>query len=945
MKKFIYGILLLLAGTTSAFAQNKNITVSGTIIEADTKQPIEQATVRLLSLPDSTYITGAASLAKGRFTLPKVKAGKYVLMVSYIGFHTKDISLRLLSSALTKNVGVVSLSPDAIMLKEAVITAEAPQVTVSEDTLVYNSSAYRVPEGSMLEELVKKLPGAEVADDGTITINGKTITKIMVDGKEFFTKDPKVAMKNLPVDMIDKIKAYDKQSDMARITGIDDGEEESVIDLTIKKGMNQGWFGNFDAGYGNKERYIGKAMLNRFSDGNQFSVVANANNINDQGFPGGGGFRRGGGSNNGINAVKTTGVNFAHDTKKLELGGSVDYSHSNKDVKTNSMTETFLQDGSSYSKGLSAQLNEAESVNADFRMEWKPDSLTDVIFRPSFSYSSSNNLSNSHSLMSDADNLSQYALEESLFDQAINDDDLVNYNFHKVNSLDKGISTDGDLQLNRKLGKKGRNVTLRISYGYSDDNADQYSDSKVRYFKRDSTSIQSQYIDNENKGYNYRIQTTYSEPVFTNRFLQFSYSYQYKYQKTDKDTYDMLQGDDYLSHPIDSLSKYYENEYYTHEFNLSLRTIRDKYQYNIGFSVLPQESTSIYELGTTRNELSKSVVNYSPTFDYRYRFNKQSQLRINYRGRTSQPSMTDLQPVRDVSDPLNIKEGNPGLKPSFNNTFRLFYNTYIPERQQGLMTSLNFSNTINSISNVVTYDSETGGKVTRPENINGNWSMNGTFVFNTPFKNKKFSISTYSNGSYSNMVGFTSLSQNEDAVKNTTRSMNLSERLNSSYRNDWFEFGLNAGVFYNLSKNSLQSQGDKETFDYLFGANSNVTLPWSVTLSTDASYSMKKGYSEGLDRNEMIWNAQLTKNFLKKKQATISFQIYDILKEQSNLSRNITASMRQDTEYNAINSYFMFHFIYRLNAFGGKGGRNSEGGPDRRGGRGGRGGYGGGRPF
>lgn len=940
-------MVLLLVGTMSAFAQNKSITVSGRVIETETKDPVEQATIRLLSLPDSAYVTGGVTQARGRFALPKVKSGKYVLVISYIGLQTKNIPLQLSVSDLTKNVGVVALNTDAIQLKEAVVTAEAPQVTVSEDTLVFNSSAYRVPQGAMLEELVKKLPGAEVADDGTITINGKTIKKIMLNGKEFFSQDTKVAMKNLPVEMIDKVKSYDKKSDLARITGIDDGDEETVIDLTVKKGMNQGWFGNLDLGAGDQERYLGKMMLNRFSDGDQLSLVANSNNINDQGFPGGGGFRKGGSSNSGINAMKTTGINFAHDTNKLELGGNVDYSHTDKDIKTSSLSESFLQNASSFSKGLSSQMNKSESLSADFRMEWKPDSLTNIIFRPSLSYSSTNNNSNTRSLVSDSDVLSGYDLNTFDFEDTPDDAILVNSSIKETGTQTKALSTDGNLQINRKLNKKGRNITLRLTYGYSDDDSDQSSDSKIRYhrFENDSAYISNQFISNKNNSYNYKIQTTYSEPIFTNRFLQFSYSYQYKYQETDKKTYDYTDKGNYLNNPIASLSKYYENKYNTHEFNLSFKTVREKYQYNIGFSVQPQQSTTSY-LASIDTTITRNVVNLSPTFDYRYRFNKQSQLRINYRGKTSQPSMTDLLPITDESDPLNITEGNPSLKPSYSNNFMLFYNTFLPETQQSMMLRLSFTNTSNSVSNMVTYNEQTGGKTTRPENINGNWSTNGGFVFTTPLKNKKFTLSTFSDGSYNNMVSYTSLT-NADAVKNTTRSLSLSERLNGTFRNDWFDFGLNSGIQYNVSRSSLQSQANKETFDYSFGASTNITLPWSMSLATDVSYSMRNGYSSGLDRNELIWNAQVAKSFLNKKQATISFQIYDILKEQSNLSRSISASMRQDTEYNAINSYFMFHFIYRLNAFGGnkgKGDMDRRGGPDgpprNRGDRGG-----GGRPF
>lgn len=308
-------MVLILSGTVSSIAQTKNITVTGTVIEADTKQPILQASVRLLSLPDSTYAAGVATQLNGRFTLPKVAAGKYVMHITYIGLQPQYIPLQLNANAPNKNMGTISLESDAILLQEAVITAEAPPVTVKADTTEYAASAYRVPEGSMLEELVKKLPGAEVSEDGTITVNGKEIKKIMVDGKEFFTDDPKVAMKNLPVNMVEKVKAYDKKSDMARITGIDDGEEETVLDLTVKKGMKQGWIGNLIAGAGNKDRYEAGGMLSRFQDNSSFSVIGSLNNTNNKGFSefGDAGQGLGGGAGSGITTARSLGMNFAKD--------------------------------------------------------------------------------------------------------------------------------------------------------------------------------------------------------------------------------------------------------------------------------------------------------------------------------------------------------------------------------------------------------------------------------------------------------------------------------------------------------------------------------------------------------------------------------------------------------------------------------------------------------
>lgn len=303
MKKLILLLLLVCTGTTLSWAQgSKRVTVSGTVVDGDDKSPIAQATVQLLSLPDSTMAVGNVTNNNGVFSVA-ARPGKYVLKISFVGYLTQEKPLQLTAGKPSVNVGTVTLPTDDIMLGEAIVVAEAPQVTISEDTIGYNASAYRTPEGAMLEELVKKLPGAEVDEDGNIKINGKEVKKIMVDGKEFFGGDVKTGLKNLPVDMVDKLKTYDKKSDLARITGIDDGEEETVLDLTVKKGMNQGWFGNVDLAGGTEDRYMGRAMINRFYDKTQFSIIGSANNVNDQGFSGGGGgprWRR----NNGLNATK-----------------------------------------------------------------------------------------------------------------------------------------------------------------------------------------------------------------------------------------------------------------------------------------------------------------------------------------------------------------------------------------------------------------------------------------------------------------------------------------------------------------------------------------------------------------------------------------------------------------------------------------------------------------
>lgn len=954
-------LVLLCATSVAAYSQTKNISVSGRVLE-DTKEPAAQATIQLLSLPDSTYAAGIATSGQGYFKLPNVKPGKYVLKVSYIGFKNKYVPLQLTAAQPEKNLGTLTLDADAIMLAEAVITAEAPQVQVVEDTLVYNSTAYRTPEGAMLEELVKKLPGAEIDDDGNVKINGKDLKKIMVDGKEFFGGDVKTGLKNLPVDMIDKLKTYDKKSDLARITGIDDGEEETVLDLTVKKGMNQGWFGNADAAYGTEDRYLARLMVNRFVDKTRFTLIGSANNVNDQGFSGGGGgprWRR----NNGLTTTKTLGVNFATESSKIELGGSARYNYRDADIISTNFSERFLKNGNSYSNSSSLNKSNNKDFNADFRMEWKPDTLTNIIFRPNVSYGKSGSTSGSESgtFNEDPYNLVPNPNDFLNFDN-LQDDPLKDIRVNATNraslSASNSLSANATLQVNRKLNNRGRNITFRGRFGYGDNDNDQYTQSETRYYQLlnalggDSILYRNQYITTPSKNYNYTAQLTYSEPIARATFLQFSYQFQYKYSESDKTTYDLLGFPDwnidgplpsgYENHKVDSLGKYAEYRYYNHDASVSLRFIREKYQLSAGMSFQPQHSLLSYKRGEYMIDTARNVFNFSPNIDLRYRFSKVSQLRFMYRGRSSQPSMENLLPIVDNSNPLNIRVGNPGLKPSFTHSMRLFYNTYNAELQRGIISHASFSVTQNSISNSTIYNEQTGGQTTTPQNINGNWSAFGMFGFNTALKNKKYTINTFTNINYANNVSFLYNQDTKHDDKNTTTGLTLGERLNGAYRNDWFEFGLNGSFSYTAERNKLRPEDNQGPYTFSYGALTNITMPWKMTLSTNITNQSRRGYTDSsMNRNELIWNAQLSQTFLKGA-ATVSFEMYDILKQQSNISRSLTADGRSVSQYNGINSYCMLHFIYRLNIFGNKEARQGMGG---RRGPSGHGGFGGRRPF
>lgn len=955
-------LLILLAVISAVAAHAQGLKITGTLIDRDTRDGVMLVTVQMLKA-DSTYVTGVLSDDNGHFAIQAPEPGRYILKFSSVGYTTLMKSVKVDGKA-DLALGNIDFGADAIMLKGATVVGQAARVTVKEDTFVYNASAYRTPEGSVVEELVKRLPGAQVSDDGTITINGKEVKKILVDGKEFMTGDTKTAMKNLPTSIIEKVKAYDEKSDLARVTGIDDGEEQTVLDFGIKKGMNKGFLGNADVSAGTHSRYSERLMGAFFNDKSRVMLLGNANNVNDRGFPGGGGGGRFGAARQGLNASKMAGVNFnLNPSDKLQLDGSVRWNHSDSDMRTEQSSENFVSTVGSFSNSLSQNYGRTDGWDARLRLEWKPDSMTNIMFRPSFSYTETDSRSTSASASYNDDPYKYAAnpLDVDAISSLADDGIMVNTRNNTSISYSDSKSVGAMLQLNRKLNSRGRNVTARADVSYSENDGRSLSTSDVHLYQilneqgTDSTYQTNRYNLTPTKSLNYSLQFTYSEPVFRAAFLQFSYKFSYKYNKSDRSTYDFSNlGEDFFSNvpvlyrgwnnylerltsPLDTyldgdLSRFSEYTNYIHDIQVMLRVIRAKYNFNVGVLLQPQRTRFVQRYQGVNTDTVRNVVNFTPTLDFRYRFSKLSNLRINYRGTTAQPSMSDLLDIVDDSDPLNVTMGNPGLKPAFTNTLRAFYNNYIQNHQRAIMVNLNYSNTRNSISNMVTYDEQTGGRTTRPENINGNWNVSGAFMFNTALDSiGRWTVNTFTTAKYNNYVGYLALDNNSDSQKNTTKTMQIGEQLTASFRNSWLEASLDGSLDYTHTRNLLQSNSNLDTWQFSYGGYVNVYLPWGTSLSTDLHQNSRRGYNDNsMNTNELIWNIQLSQSFLKGNALTVSLQFYDILHEQSNLSRTINAMQRSDTRYNSINSYAMLHAVYRLNLFGG--GKAPE--ASRRGGRG-----------
>lgn len=786
-------IALFLCIFLSAIAQSvaAQFTISGIVKDKNDNLPLPQVSIRLLSAKDSTFVTGISSKDNGTFSLKVPKAGNYIAAFSFLGYRTAYEPVQLSKGQPRRNLGDVLLGSNDVLLQEAVVVGKAPEVVVKEDTVEFNADSYKTQPNSVVEDLLKKLPGVEVDSEGKITHAGKEITKILVDGKEFFSDDPKVATKNLPVDIIEKLQVVDRKSDLARLTGVDDGEEETVINLTIKEGMKHGWFGNVTGGYGLNGRYEAGAMLNHFFGDNQVTILAGSNNTNNMGFTdmGGSRFRRFGGMN-GINTSHNVGVNFnVGKGDAFRVGGDVSYNNSNRDVLKRTERQNMFEDSTSYYSGYNKMKDNGQNIRGNFRLHWEIDSLNTLEFRPRFSVA----LSKSDSYDSALTTAGDIARSK--------------VNFSESDNHNKGTGYDlsGELIYNHKFrNRPGRSFSIQAQYSYSDTKEDGWTKALYKYYMLDKDSTLDQMDDNHTWSNGYGARFTWTEPlgdVKKGRFLTFSYRFQASFNNADKYTYDILT--DPLNAAIndtvrnDELSNSFRNDYYSHRAQIGFKQVTANYTYDIGVAAVPSSSQSIDLINSDRNIPKRTVFNVAPYLRYRYKMGKQRSLRIDYRGYSSQPSMNQLQPVEDRSDPLRIVVGNPELKPAFQNWFRARFNDYDEKTQRAIMAMVNGGFTTNSIISETTYDSKTGGQRTTYRNVNGVWNAAGMFMYSTPFRNKHWQLNSFSRISYSNSVGY------NNGTRNDAGSFNAVENLGLAFRSDYFDAELRGNYRYALATNSM----------------------------------------------------------------------------------------------------------------------------------------------
>ena len=991
MKKELMTLLVALIAGMGCHAHAAS-RINGLLIDANDTTPLVSATVKLFKVAkDSAFVAGVVTDSHGVFNLPDVTPGHYVVKCSYLGYAETTRRVNLAADGRGVNLGAIPMTMEGKLLTEVVVHGVKTAVTVKEDTIEYNADTYKTQANAVVEDLLKRMPGVEVSSDGKITANGKEVTKILIDGKEFFSDDPTVASKNIPADMVNKLQLIDRKSDLARLTGVDDGEDETVINLTVKKEMNNGWFGTANAGYGTDDRYAANVIANHFSNGNQFTLVGSGNNTNNIGFTDGGKqrFRRFGGDQ-GITTSQNVGLNFNVGTNdgggdgeqdRFRAGGDLMYSHSDRDTRTSTARQYLFTDSTSYADATTSARDKSHDLRGDFRLKWMIDTCNVLEFRPNFSLNFGKSARADSSMTRAGDALN------TLVNRSVSD------------YLNDGESCEFGAQLvytHKFKFHPGRSYSVQVRYNYSKVNEDGNTLTQNRYYLKDGEDETIDQMD-ENRRHTHGVngRLTWTEPlgnIKNARFLTVAYRGNYRYNRASKMVYDIARDavqpvqpvqpvtlgapvaglprsdrfSDYMARNYDDgvltddlmlasilnfglapalnhtlneeQSSQFSNTYYNQSLRVGFRQVRKAYNLNVGLSVSAAMSKSEDVINGNRSIPARWAWSVAPFARLRYKFSKTRNLAFDYRMRSSQPSIGQLQPVPDTSNPLNIVIGNPGLRPTFTHRVNLRFNDFNQLDQRSVMAMMAVRFSQNSIISKTTYDSSTGGRYTTYDNVNGVWNAFAMNMLNFPFTSSKVMFFTsHVMGHYAVAKGYNNTQYN----RSQTFTLSLSPGL--AFRNEVFDLEIRPRYRFQTTHNSLAAIGGKALHTYGGMFNGTISAPCGLVLSTDLTYSASTGYASGYNNTQWLWNASLGYEFLAGRKASLQLSVYDLLKQKKSVYRNVTAGYIEDAAYNALTRYAMLTFTYRFTTF--KNGHQPElrdgfGSGQRHGGRHGGGGHG-----
>lgn len=919
MRISVLGLILMFLFPITLFAQQRVDVTGKTLVVSNNgegQEVLPYTNILVLEAGDSTLVKGVMSDAGGNFRLSfhAKKESPYLLKVSYIGMKPE---FRALNTGKTKiHVGNIVLT-EGLELSEVVVTAPIKEVELVGDTTVINADAYRIPEGSNLEELVKKIPGLEYdRQNKTLVYNGLPIAEINVNGEAFFAGNHALALENLPADLVSRIKVYDKRSEMEKFMGIKTGEENYVLDLQTKKEFNGTLMTSVAAGKGNNKKKEAELISNFFKTGGEnLSVIAKSGNRNMT-------------SANKDNRQDNVAVNFLKKFgKKIHLNGNVMYSNAINGNEGTSYYEQYLKTGNRYRYATSDRHNTNRMASTMLSMKWNIDKMTLLNLSGSFSAMKGTNGSDSRQATynenPELDITAPFNGEEN--GQTEND---IRVNGIRMNSRSTSANRQYFLNadLTRRLNEKGSSLGLTMQYSEGRGKNEAFSVSSTTYYQlqdewgNDSVLYRNQYYDSPNRNRKFSLGLILTQPLHKSLRAQLSYKFRRENQNNDRNTYDLsrfFDGTDdeplytlpegYEAAYTDSLSNRSRSHTTAHEVALHLNYTDRTWEINAGLSVVPERQSLDQKTGRMQADTLRTSVNYYPAVTVLWH-KKKTRVQLSYEGDTKQPGLTELLTLTDNSDPLNITRGNPSLRPSYNQRVRL----EARDTKIGLNGDMTWANTVNSVTRAVTYNTQTGGIESYPVNVNGNWNARATVRYQKRIK-RRFSVTARTGASFSQNVSLINEGQQEMPERSTTHNTTLNANLRFGYQPQWGGFDLTGDWRFRHSTNLLRETGDY-TRDYRLGVNAYADLPGGIQLRSDVDYSFRNGtnITPGED-DQVVWNASLSWRFLKQKKAELSFYWADILSQKKNFTRSVSSSGLSERYTQQIGSWFMLSFKYRFN--------------------------------
>ena len=946
MKPYILLVAIGLLFSTALGAQHK---VTATLLDSQNGEPVSFATVSLTREGAKNVYKYVLSGDDGKFVFDGVRAAKYVLRAELLGYKTFSKAITVEKDL---DLGVLKVAPDAVLLQGATVSDVGNPIIIKKDTIEYNASSFKTTDNDVLEDLLKKLPGIEIGDDGSITSNGKTIDKITIGGKTFFLDDPQLASKNIPANIINKVKVVNKKSEQAEFTGIDDGEEETVIDLTVKRGMMHGSFGNVMGGVGhdipaseglvNDWRYQGAGFLGNFTDKRQLSVILNANNTNNRGFNdlsgnmmgnmrggrgGGEGFR----NNTGITTSYMAGANGAWTLcdGQMDLGANYLFNHTGKDVLSATSKTTYLDDYNLLYDKKDTSFTNSNGHRFGIRLDHVFSKNTSILFEPRIEFGNGNYVQSS---------------AYNTYADSLNGRDPVRVNYGDTRDVgyNSNVTTSGFALLRQRLGKAGRTLTVMSRYSLSDNRLNSTNVTNTYVTGKTLPERVNQEITQRSNSYSLWGRVTYTEPIAKNLFIEANYRYSWALSKSEKNTWDNI---------ADAQSYEYSNEIVNrtnqHNIGMNLMYQMDKSRAQIGFSAIPVKtynSTTRYNSSTKKYspvDTTYTAWKFAPSAMVWWEFSENANARLFYRGNVSQPSTSQLMPVPDNTDPLNVNFGNPTLKPYFSHNLNgdVRYNN--KKTFASFNVRFNGSYTSDPVVSAIWYSN--GAAYSMPLNGPDAFSA-GLFGFaNIPLGRSKFSISNFTRANYSESssyigsdIDMSTYTTGNDYygfmeellgnvandtyfaahfTENRTRTLGVTERLRLIYRTDALELSASGRTRMNRSTYTISSSNNILTFNNQI----RLTATWTwdgpgLTFKGEGDYNWYNGYSNQDMAPEYVLNAEIQK-YLFKKKFTLAVKCYDILGQAKQLSVTDSANYHSEVLNNTLGRYIIASLTYRFGNF------------------------------